>query len=98
MVVCDERREVLAKFLKRAYRRPVTDSEIDGKRYDWQEGDAVHVPPRMTIHEHFNDSDARTRTLRVLTGGGDRGLACGGHERVKLRATLFSARNIFRLG
>jgi quercetin dioxygenase-like cupin family protein len=43
-------------------------SIIDGKRYDWEEGDAVHVPPRMTVHEHFNDSDARTRTLRVEFG------------------------------
>jgi hypothetical protein len=28
----------------------------------------VHVPPRMTTHEHFNDSDARTRTLRIEFG------------------------------
>lgn len=43
-------------------------SEVDGTRYDWEAGDAVHVPPRMTMHEHFNDSDARTRTLRVEFG------------------------------
>jgi quercetin dioxygenase-like cupin family protein len=43
-------------------------SMIDGQRYDWEEGDAVHVPPRMTVHEHFNDSDARTRTLRIEFG------------------------------
>lgn len=43
-------------------------SLIDGRRYDWEEGDAVHVPPRMTEHEHFNDSDARTRTLRIEFG------------------------------
>jgi quercetin dioxygenase-like cupin family protein len=43
-------------------------SEIDGERYDWEEGDAVHVPPRMTLHEHFNGSDSRTRTLRVEFG------------------------------
>jgi gentisate 1,2-dioxygenase len=43
-------------------------SEVDGARYDWEAGDAVHVPPRMTVHEHFNDSDARTRTLRVEFG------------------------------
>jgi quercetin dioxygenase-like cupin family protein len=43
-------------------------SEIDGQRYDWEEGDAVHVPPRMTVHEHFNGSDARTRTLRIEFG------------------------------
>ncbi len=43
-------------------------SEVDGARYDWEAGDAVHVPPRMTVHEHFNDSDARTRTLRIEFG------------------------------
>jgi quercetin dioxygenase-like cupin family protein len=43
-------------------------SEIDGERVDWEAGDAVHVPPRMTVHEHFNDSDARTRTLRIEFG------------------------------
>jgi gentisate 1,2-dioxygenase len=43
-------------------------SEVDGERYDWEAGDAVHVPPRMTVHEHFNDSDARTRTLRIEFG------------------------------
>ena len=43
-------------------------SLIDGTRYDWGEGDAVHVPPKMTEHEHFNDSDARTRTLRIEFG------------------------------
>ncbi len=43
-------------------------SEIDGERYDWEAGDAVHVPPRMTWHEHFNDSDAPTRTLRIEFG------------------------------
>ena len=43
-------------------------SEIDHERYDWEAGDAVHVPPRMTLHEHFNDSDARTRTLRIEFG------------------------------
>lgn len=43
-------------------------SEIDGERHDWVAGDAVHVPPRMTKHEHFNDSDERTRTLRIEFG------------------------------
>jgi quercetin dioxygenase-like cupin family protein len=43
-------------------------SEVDGKRYDWEAGDAVHVPPKMTVHEHFNNSDARTRTLRIEFG------------------------------
>lgn len=43
-------------------------SEIDGQRHDWEAGDAVHVPPRMTLHEHFNDSESRTRTLRIEFG------------------------------
>lgn len=43
-------------------------SEVDGVRYDWSAGDAVHVPPKMTVHEHFNDSDERTRTLRIEFG------------------------------
>jgi uncharacterized cupin superfamily protein len=43
-------------------------SEIDFKRYEWAEGDAMHVPPTMTRHEHFNPSDSRTRTLRVEFG------------------------------
>lgn len=43
-------------------------SEIDGSRYDWSAGDAVHIPPKMTMHEHFNDSDSRTRTLRIEFG------------------------------
>jgi quercetin dioxygenase-like cupin family protein len=43
-------------------------SEIDGRRYDWEAGDAVHVPPKMTRHEHFNPSDKRTRTLRIEFG------------------------------
>ena len=43
-------------------------SEIDFEHYDWEAGDAVHVPPKMTRHEHFNPSDARTRTLRIEYG------------------------------
>jgi mannose-6-phosphate isomerase-like protein (cupin superfamily) len=43
-------------------------SEIDYEHYDWEAGDAVHVPPRMTRHEHFNPSDGRTRTLRIEFG------------------------------
>ncbi len=43
-------------------------SEIDYQHYDWEAGDAVHVPPRMTRHEHFNPSDQRTRTLRIEYG------------------------------
>jgi mannose-6-phosphate isomerase-like protein (cupin superfamily) len=43
-------------------------SEIDDEHYDWEAGDAVHVPPKMTRHEHFNPSDNRTRTLRIEYG------------------------------
>jgi uncharacterized cupin superfamily protein len=43
-------------------------SEIDYGHYDWEAGDAVHVPPKMTRHEHFNPSDKRTRTLRIEYG------------------------------
>ena len=43
-------------------------SEIDYEHYDWEAGDAVHVPPKMTRHEHFNPSDLRTRTLRIEFG------------------------------
>ncbi len=43
-------------------------SEIDGRRYDWEAGDAVHIPPKMTRHEHFNPTDERTRTLRIEYG------------------------------
>lgn len=43
-------------------------SEIDFEHYDWEAGDAVHVPPKMTRHEHFNPSDQRTRTLRIEFG------------------------------
>jgi quercetin dioxygenase-like cupin family protein len=43
-------------------------SLIDGVRHDWSAGDAVHIPPRMTHHGHFNDSDERARTLRIEFG------------------------------
>jgi mannose-6-phosphate isomerase-like protein (cupin superfamily) len=43
-------------------------SEVDYEHYDWQAGDAVHVTPKMTRHEHFNPSDQRTRTLRIEYG------------------------------
>jgi quercetin dioxygenase-like cupin family protein len=43
-------------------------SEIDGVHYDWEAGDAVQIPPKMTRHEHFNPSDGRTRTLRIEYG------------------------------
>jgi uncharacterized cupin superfamily protein len=43
-------------------------SEIDDEHYDWEAGDAVQIPPKMTRHEHFNPSDSQTRTLRIEYG------------------------------
>jgi len=43
-------------------------SEIGGKRYEWEEGDAVHVPPDMMHHQHFNPSDGETKELRFEFG------------------------------
>ena len=43
-------------------------SLIDGQRHEWEAGDAVHIPPRMTHHGHFNESDSRARTLRIEFG------------------------------
>ena len=43
-------------------------SEIDGKRYDWVQGDAVHVPPGMLHHQHFNPYDSEMRELRFEFG------------------------------
>ena len=43
-------------------------SEIDGQQYVWEQGDAVHVPPGMMHHQHFNPSDEETRELRFEFG------------------------------
>jgi len=43
-------------------------SEIGGKRYEWEEGDAVHVPPDMMHHQHFNPTDGETKELRFEFG------------------------------
>lgn len=43
-------------------------SEIGGKRYEWEQGDAVHVPPGMMHHQHFNPTDSETRELRFEFG------------------------------
>ena len=43
-------------------------SEIDGKRYEWVQGDAVHVPPGMLHHQHFNPYDTEMRELRFEFG------------------------------
>lgn len=43
-------------------------SEIGGKRYEWEQGDAVHVPPGMLHHQHFNPTDNPTKELRFEFG------------------------------
>ena len=43
-------------------------SIIDGKRYEWEEGDGLYVPPE-TFHQHFNlDQKKRAAYLRVVPG------------------------------
>ncbi len=43
-------------------------SKIGGKEYTWEEGDAVHVPPGMMHHQHFNPTDGETKELRFEFG------------------------------
>lgn len=43
-------------------------SEIGGKRYEWEQGDAVHVPPGMMHHQHFNPTDKDMKELRFEYG------------------------------
>mgnify|MGYP001329328086 CR=1 FL=1 len=43
-------------------------SEIGGKRYEWKQGDAVHVPPGMMHHQHFNPTDSDMKELRFEYG------------------------------
>lgn len=43
-------------------------SKIGDKEYTWEEGDAVHVPPGMMHHQHFNPTDAETKELRFEFG------------------------------
>lgn len=43
-------------------------SEIGGKQYTWEQGDAVHVPPGMMHHQHFNPSEGETKELRFEFG------------------------------
>ncbi len=43
-------------------------SEIGGKRTDWEQGDAVHVPPGMMHHQHFNPYDTEMKELRFEYG------------------------------
>jgi quercetin dioxygenase-like cupin family protein len=43
-------------------------SEIGGKKYEWEQGDAVHVPPGMMHHQHFNPYDTEMKELRFEFG------------------------------
>ena len=43
-------------------------SKIGGKEYTWEQGDAVHVPPGMLHHQHFNPTDGETMELRFEFG------------------------------
>lgn len=43
-------------------------SKIGDKEYTWEQGDAVHVPPGMMHHQHFNPTDDETRELRFEFG------------------------------
>lgn len=43
-------------------------SEIGGQRVDWEQGDAVHVPPGMMHHQHFNPYDTDMKELRFEFG------------------------------
>ncbi len=43
-------------------------SEIGGKKYEWEQGDAVHIPPGMMHHQHFNPTDSDTKELRFEYG------------------------------
>jgi len=42
-------------------------SIVDEKRYDWEEGDALYIPPD-TYHQHFNTGSVTVRYLRVVPG------------------------------
>jgi|BEDMetMinimDraft_2_1075160.scaffolds.fasta_scaffold04564_2 quercetin dioxygenase-like cupin family protein len=42
-------------------------SIVDEKRYDWEEGDALYIPPD-TYHQHFNDGEEPAVYLRVVPG------------------------------
>ena len=43
-------------------------SKIGDREYTWEEGDAVHVPPGMYHHQHFNPTDEETMELRFEFG------------------------------
>jgi quercetin dioxygenase-like cupin family protein len=43
-------------------------SRIGDQQYTWAQGDAVHVPPGMLHHQHFNPTDQETLELRFEFG------------------------------
>lgn len=43
-------------------------SETGGKRYDWNQGDAIQVPPGMLHLRHFNPFDRDMKELRFEFG------------------------------
>jgi quercetin dioxygenase-like cupin family protein len=43
-------------------------SKIGDREYTWEQGDAVHVPPGMLHHQHFNPTDGETKELRFEFG------------------------------
>ena len=40
-------------------------SIIDGKRYDWEAGDLLHVQGPHTDHQHFNTEESPVRYMRI---------------------------------
>ena len=43
-------------------------SVIDGERYDWKAGSAVHIPGPQTRHQHFNTGPNGSSMVRIAFG------------------------------
>jgi quercetin dioxygenase-like cupin family protein len=43
-------------------------SDVNGRPEQWSTGDALHVPPAMFEHEHYNHGDRPYRLLRIQFG------------------------------
>lgn len=43
-------------------------SIIDGERFDWRTGSAIHIAGPQTVHQHFNTADSLTHMLRMAPG------------------------------
>jgi quercetin dioxygenase-like cupin family protein len=41
---------------------------VDGVRYPWKAGSAVHIPGPQSRHQHFNTSDGPSKMVRVAFG------------------------------